>query len=248
MKVIKAHYDILNPNLNDPAAVSDIYKRIELAGRTCYKSENKITDESAAIFVRKLIESGHEAMIEHAGMTVRFVVDRGISHELVRHRIASFAQESTRYCNYSKDKFGGEIVVIEPCFFNDIPDEDKQEMQESIKNNSFYAYRELQGSHEGSDKVNKINQYFNWYSACYGAENSYFTMLDWGATPQEARAVLPTSLKTEVIMTANMREWRHFFKLRSSEKYGKPHPQMLEIASALLKECKEKMPELFFDC
>lgn len=211
MKIIQPKTEILRPTPTQEA-VEAIYKNIEIAGRTCYKSEDKITPESAKKFVRALIKHGHEAMIEHASMTVRFTIDRGVSHELVRHRIASFAQESTRYCNYSQDKFNNEITVIKP----------------------FYLQ-------EGTPAYNA------WYAACKQAEESYFIMLDVGCTPQEARAVLPSSLKTEVIVTMNMREWRHFFKLRAAGTTGEPHPQMEEVAIPLLQECQELMPELFND-
>lgn len=156
-----------------------------------------------------LISRSHEAMIEHASITVKFIVDRGVSHELVRHRIASFAQESTRFCNYSKDKFGNEITIIEPCF-------------------------------------NTWDQllYDTWKESCEWAERYYFNLLNKGASPQEARSVLPNSLKTEVVMTANLREWRHFFKLRTAQA---THPQMREVTIPLLNELKEKLPEIFED-
>lgn len=211
MKVIEAKAEILRPALTKDA-IDAIYRNIEIAGRTCYKSEDKITNDSARKFVRALVKSGHEAMIEHASMTVRFTVDRGVSHELVRHRIASFAQESSRYCNYSKDKFGSEITVIKP----------------------FYLQEETLA-------------YDTWYQACIHAENAYFTMLECGNTPEEARSVLPNSVKTEVVMTMNMREARHFFKLRAAGETGRPHPQMLEVTIPLLKQCQELMPELFDD-
>lgn len=239
MKVIKASYEILSPDINDPEAVKDIYKKIERAGRTCYKSESSITDDSAEKFVYSIVNKGHEAMIEHASMTVRFIVDRGVSHELVRHRIASFAQESTRYCNYTKDKFGKEITVIEPCFLADISEADKAMIQRCINQNIYI------GDWLDNHTDDKVHRYFNWYSGCAGAEAAYFQMLDFGATPEEARSVLPNSLKTEVVMTANMREWRHFFKLRGTTAFGKPHPQMLEVASKLYSEFRKKMPALF---
>ena len=176
-------------------------QKIEAAARTCYKSEGKIQEGSAAKLVAGLIKSGHEAMLEHASVTVKFVVDRGISHELVRHRLASFAQESTRYCNYSKDDFGSEITFI-------IPD--------------YLEY--------------KSEGWNIWKESMKQAEDAYFKMLDFGLSPQQARAVLPNSLKTEVVMTANLREWRHFFKLRALGTTGKPHPQMLEVAVPLLED------------
>ena len=161
--------------------------------------------------VRALVKSKHEAMLEHFSFSVKFIVDRGVSHELVRHRVASFAQESTRYCNYGHE---GEITVIEPCFWSWSKD--------GIK-------------------------YNEWLSACEMAESYYLSLLEMGATPQEARAVLPNSLKTEVVMTANLREWRHFFSLRACGSTGKPHPQMLEVAVPLLKEVKSLIPVVFDD-
>lgn len=210
MKVVKAKAEIIRPALTQDA-IDSIYRNIEIAGRTCYKSEDKITNDSARKFVRALVKSGHEAMIEHASMTVRFTVDRGVSHELVRHRLASWAQESQRYCSYDKDKFGNEITFIEPFFFKD-----------SILMK-------------------------DWELAMKQAEAVYMRMLKAGSTPQEARTVLPNSTKTEVVMTANMREWRHFFKLRAAGETGTPHPQMLEVTVPLLKQCRELMPELFDD-
>lgn len=187
-------------------------QKIEAAARTCYKSEGKIQEGSAAKMVASLIKSGHEAMLEHASVTVKFVVDRGISHELVRHRLASFAQESTRYCNYSKDDFGSEITFIIPEY--------------------------LEYKSEGWNI---------WKESMKQAEDAYFKMLDFGLSPQQARAVLPNSLKTEVVMTANLREWRHFFKLRALGTTGKPHPQMLEVAVPLLEDMKNLIPVVFDD-
>jgi thymidylate synthase (FAD) len=189
-----------------------VLQKIEAVARTCYKSEGKIQEGSAAKLVAGLIKSGHEAMLEHASVTVKFVVDRGISHELVRHRLASFAQESTRYCNYSKDDFGSEITFIIPNY--------------------------LEYKSEGWNI---------WKESMKQAEDAYFKMLDFGLSPQQARAVLPNSLKTEVVMTANLREWRHFFKLRALGTTGKPHPQMLEVAVPLLEDMKNLIPVVFDD-
>ena len=229
MKIIQAKAEILDKG--DP---KEIIHRINMAGRTCYKSEAK-NEEAEKQFVQNLIARGHEAMLEHAGMTVRFTVDRGVSHELVRHRLASFAQESTRYCNYSQEKFGEEITVIEPCFFKDIPENAKEDIRESL----FVGYSD--------EKAAKKWQYAEWLRVCRAAEIGYFRLLKAGATPEEDRSVLPNSLKTEVIMTANLREWRHFFRLRAAGETGKPHPQMLEVAVPLLKECREWLPEVFGD-
>lgn len=235
MKIIKAGYEILDL----PADAREIYRKIERAGRTCYKSEDKITDESAEKFVRAMVKNHHEAMLEHASMTVVFTVDRGISHELVRHRVASFAQESTRYCNYSGDKFGNEITVIMPCFFDDIPIARKQ----GIVDYCDGILKDL----PGEDMTNHERAFVDWYWACGQCENAYFRMLVNGCTPQEARDILPTSVKTEVVVTANMREWRHMLKLRAAGTTGAPHPQMAEVMRPLLAEMKEKLPALFFD-
>ena len=189
-----------------------ILKKIEEVARTCYKSEERTTDGSDAKMVAALIKSGHESMLEHASVTVRFVVDRGISHELVRHRLASFAQESTRYCNYSNDKFGDEITFIIPEYLD-----------------------------YGSPAWNI------WKGSMKQAEDAYFKLLGHGLSPQEARAVLPNSLKTEVVMTANLREWRHFFKLRALGTTGKPHPQMLDVTIPLLEDFKQLIPVVFDD-
>lgn len=189
-----------------------VLQKLELIGRTCYKSEDKITEDSAAKFVAGLIKRGHEAMLEHVSITVKFVTDRGISHEIVRHRLASYAQESTRYCNYSQDKFGHELTFI-------IPD--------------FLEY--------GSEGF-KI-----WKDEMKQVEKTYFAMLEAGHTPQEARSVLPNSLKTELVMTANLREWRAFFKLRAANSTGAAHSQMLEITRPLLDDLKAMIPVVFDD-
>lgn len=203
MKIIDPGFEILTP-LDGEA----ILKHIELCGRVCYKSEDKITPESCRKFIAGIIKRGHEAVLEHFSVTVRFIVDRGVSHEIVRHRLASYCQESTRYCNYSKGDFGGEITVIKPNFF------------------------------EPGSAV-----WDSWEDACKMAETAYFDLLEFGCTPQQARSVLPNSLKTEVVMTADLREWRHFFKLRCSPA---AHPQMREVAIPLLMEMQSKIP-VFFD-
>lgn len=204
MRIIKPSIEILTP-ING----IEVLKHIERIGRVCYKSEDKITNESAPRFVKMLIERGHEAMIEHFSISVLFVCDRGVTHEIVRHRIASFAQESTRYCNYGKDKFDNEITVIQPMFFA-----------------------------EDSD------QYFHWKKLCEHSESAYMALLTQGASPQEARSILPNSLKTEIVMTANLREWRHFLKLRTA---STAHPQMREVAIPLLNKFKEQIPVVFED-
>ena len=209
MKIIKAGYEILT-EISD-GGIAEL-QHIEKIGRVCYKSEDKITKdgEPAKKFVKMIIDRGHEAMIEHSSMSIKFIVDRGVSHELVRHRIASFAQESTRYCNYSKDKFDNGITFIKPFFFK-----------------------------EGT------TEYEEWEDAMDNAEQSYlFLINECGATPQEARSVLPNSTKTEISITANYREWRNFFKLRTTKA---AHPQMREVTIPLLAELKEKLPIIFDD-
>lgn len=211
MNVIEPSFEILT-KISD-GGIEEL-KHIEKIGRVCYKSEERITEDgqSAKKFISDLISKGHEAMIEHGSISVKFICDRGVSHELVRHRIASFAQESTRYCNYSKDKFGNELTFIVPWFFN--------------------------------RDCNDNERFSVWYEAMAHAEDAYLNLIDLGATPQEARSVLPNSLKTEITVTANYREWRTIFKLRTAMA---AHPQMREIMRPLLDELKTKLPIIFDD-
>ena len=220
MNKITPYYEILTPISDDGI---DELKHIERIGRVCYKSENKITDdgESAKKFVAMLIRNGHEAMIEHSSLSVKLAVDRGVSHEIVRHRIASFAQESTRYCNYTNNKF------CKQCTFIDITDGIK--MDKGMKNIDSYTMALI---------------ILEWHNAMKDAERHYMTMIELGATPQIARSVLPNSIKTEIVITANYREWRNFFKLRTE---SVAHPQMREITIPLLEELKEKIPIIFDD-
>lgn len=214
MRTIEAHVEFVNPP--EYAVVLDT---IEKVGRTCYKSEHLITEDSAEGFVHRLIQRGHEAMIEHASVTLRFFNDRGISHEEVRHRIASFAQESTRYCNYSKDKFDGEVTYID--------------LTQGMELDS--TVREL-------DYSTKLAIYHEWMKACLDAEDHYMKMLSLGATPQIARSVLNNSTKTEICITMNFREWRHFIRLRNDLT---AHPQMREVAQQALDMLYGKYPVFF---
>ena len=184
---------------------------IAAAGRVCYQSESKSDD---AAFVRKRIKQGHESVLEHEKISVRIICDRGVSHELVRHRIASYSQESTRYCNYSKGKFGSELTFIRPYW------DDRSIRAEMIRLRAC------------------------WQEACLNAEWSYKKMIDAGCTPEAARAVLPNCLKTEIVMTANLREWRHFFKLRCAPA---AHPDMRIVANMLLTAFKDVVPVVFDD-
>ena len=220
MNKIKASYEILTPI--SEGGIKEL-QHIEKIGRVCYKSEDYITEdgESARKFVAMLIRNGHEAMIEHSFLSVKFTVDRGVSHELVRHRIASFAQESTRYCNYAKDKFGAECAFIdlEPGIMLD------NKMKKMSGEEIALVMAE-------------------WTSAMEDAERHYMRLLELGATPQIARAVLPNSTKTEITVSANYREWRNFFKLRVP---ADVHPQMREVTIPLLRELKGMIPVIFDD-
>lgn len=197
MKIINASYKI-----ETPIDGAEILKRIEKAGRTCYKSEDRITEESAENFVRMLIERWHESVLEHENITVRFICDRGVSHEIVRHRIASYSQESQRYVRYN-----GDIEFINP-------------------------------------RMPNAKAYEAWQELCERAEETYRELLSYGVQPQQARSVLPNSTKTEIVMTANLREWRHFLKLRTAKA---AHPQMRELTVPLLKELQEWIPVVFDD-
>lgn len=220
MNIMKPGFEILTP-ISD-GGIREL-KHIERIGRTCYKSNDRISEngESAKKFVKGLIKRGHEAMIEHGSISVLFTVDRGVTHEQVRHRIASFAQESTRYVNYSLDKFGNEINVID--ISGGIALDNKMKNMDA-------------------DTIQLIID--EWYMAMQDAERHYMKMIELGATPQIARGVLPTSTKAEIVITANYREWRTFFKLRTP---NDAHPQMREITIPLLKEFKRVLPVLFDD-
>lgn len=208
MLAIKPYFEILS-DVNGEEAL----RIIEKAGRTCYKSEDRISEDSAVDFVRRIIKNGHEAVVEHYSVTVRIVCDRGVTHEIVRHRLASYSQESTRYCNYSKDKFSNQITYIEPCFWDKNSDEGRK-------------------------------NYEIWKEVMEFTERKYMELIQNGATPQEARSILPNSLKTEIVMTMNLREWRNFFKLRTT---AASHPQMREITIPLLKKFQELIPVIFDD-
>ena len=210
MKIIEPSVEVLD-NLDGQA----ILKKIEKIGRVCYKSENNITDDSAERFIKNIMKNGHESVLEHVSISVRVICDRGVSHEIVRHRIASYSQESTRYCNYSKDKFGNELTFIRPC---------------------YWGTENRDGSINGKLLI--------WEDTMQGIENNYIALLENGATPEQARSILPNSLKTEIVMTMNLREWRHFFKLRCAKA---AHPQTREVANMILEVFKSKIPVVFDD-
>lgn len=276
MKLIKPSFEIWN----QPAGLEGVYEQIERVGRVCYKSEDKITEDSAKPFVERMIKSGHGTMLEHGTVyllvpfethiskyktnkyskvrdiakhlmddksavttnlrvlvengwlddlqyiceptefhakriTVHFVCDRGVSHEFVRHRVMSFAQESTRYCNYSKDKFGNEITFIKPCFLDD-------------------SKLALYGPYHTVIRDKSPESIF--IASLNNAEKDYIDLIDLGWKPQEARAVLPNSLKTELVVTGFTSDWKHFFGLRAIGTTGAPHPQAKELAEPLMEE------------
>jgi len=211
MKIVDAGYTILT-DISD-GGLKEL-QHIERIGRICYKSEDKILEDgsSAQKFVRGLIKRGHEAMLEHSTLSVLFTVDRGVTHELVRHRLMSFAQESTRYCNYANGKFGGEVTFVRPPFFN-------------------------------ADSV----EFARWETTCTWAEKVYMELLERGASPQEARTILPNSTKADIVLTGNYREWRHFLWLRAADLTGPAHPQMHEVTQPLLTELHNRIPVVFDD-
>ena len=207
----KRLYNIINDNVNNIFDIDvdafdfvtfDMYDEDDFYAKVV-TDMNQLTDE--------------ERMV-HETFSVLFTVDRGVTHELVRMRDCSFAQESTRYCNYANGKFGNEITVILPCFFD----------TGMGTNSNSLVYKE-------------------WESACKNAEASYFKLLEYGAKPQEARDILPTSVKADIVMTTNLAEWKHIFNLRACDSTGPAHPQMKEIMIPLFKEMREKYPFAFGD-
>lgn len=222
MKLIKPYTEILTPINGE-----EVLQTLEKVARTCYKSEDKITEGSAEKMIKMLIERGHEAMIEFFDVTVKFVCDRGVSHELVRHRIASFAQESTRYVNYSKGQFEGHLTFIIPNWITKLKE------------------REYTALMFTTDRVSEENNPDNfWYNHMLWSEKTYLKLIKEGWQPQQARSVLPNSLKTEINIKMNLREWRHFFKLRCNKA---AHPQMRELTIPLLENLKKQIPIIFDD-
>jgi thymidylate synthase (FAD) len=211
MKLIKPSYQILTKIDNNT-----ILQDLEKIGRICYKSEDKITNESAPKFCKMILGRNHESVIEHISLSVKFIIDRGVSHELVRHRLCSFSQESTRYCNYK----GGVTFIIPPWV--------KISEGEYLQTPNEYLY--------DADYI--------WMTQCLDAEKKYQQLLHFGWNPQQARSILPNSLKTEIITTANIRQWRHILKLRTNKS---AHPQMLEIMKPLLEDLQKQIPIIFED-
>ena len=208
----------VNPSIEilSDSSYETILKKIERIGRVCYKSEDKIKDDSAEGFIRGIIKRGHESVIEHESISVKVTCDRGVTHEIVRHRIASYSQESTRYCNYTSDKFSNQISCIDIAT----------------------------GFHYDMDNEADRKKWKIWNAAMEAAEKYYFELIEAGAKPEEARSVLPNSLKTEIVMTMNMREWRHFIRLRGSRA---AHPQIAEITAQIREEFIKRYPVFFED-
>ena len=323
MRLIKPSFQIIEQS----SGIEGVYKQIELVGRTCYKSEDKITEDSAKPFIDRMIKSQHYAMLEHGTVylkipynlihrfthiglcdkyirnpytrcnvgyeitekalnfrsefgsqvteflavttnlrvliengwekdlqylceptdyherriTVKFICDRGVSHEFVRHRVFSFAQESTRYCNYSKDKFGNELTFIIPCWCDDIPDnlqlKDNIEVDRFVWGTDNLANAAIENKIV-KRKVSKFTQRFLY--EMIGGEDTYIGLIAAGYKPQEARALLPNALKTELVMTGFASDWEHFFSLRALGTTGAPHPQAKELAEPLMKEFERR--------
>ena len=306
MKLVKPSFEILEqkpreiiipadmeigPRMAREELINSVYRQIEIAGRTCYKSEDKITPDSAKKFVERMVKSGHGAMLEHGTVylfltmssrqqyfkycsnpysvanstgeaekgtwngfvttnyrvlvengwledleyicnpgkehekriTVRFVCDRGVSHEFVRHRVFSFAQESTRYCNYAKDKFGNELTFIIPRWL-------------SLSNGS-YTYDYPNGFTKDGSKWDSKLELNTFLLSLVRSEAAYLELISQGWVAQQARAVLPNSLKTELIMTGTLTQWDGFFKLRDAES---AHPQARELAEPLHAEFRKR--------
>jgi len=244
MKIILPSFEILTP-ISDGGVLE--MQRIERAARTCYKSEDKITEdgESARKMVKMLLDKGHEAMLEHSDLSVKFVTDRGVSHELVRHRLCSFAQESTRWCDYSNDeKFEGGLTFILPYEFN------RWFMENDEFRDAFSAFMQeaetdaIAAHYRNFFKKKIPYEFTSWFHAMNNADGYYSFMREIGCTPQLARSVLPNSLKTEIVVTTNYREWRNILKLRTAKD---AHPDMRSLMNELLKELVKRIPIVFDD-
>jgi thymidylate synthase (FAD) len=219
MRIIEPGFELLFTE-----QLNDITKRLERIARTCYKSEDRISEGSDLKLIQTLLSRKHFPMFDHVSISVRVICDRGVTHEIVRHRIAAYAQESTRFCNYSKARFGNHLTFIKPCFFPDIP------------------CGEFDGPKDFEERLSPAE--VNWLAAISESEHRYINLLNLGCKPEEARSVLPNSLKTEIVMTLDLTAWHHFFELRTGKA---AHPQMREIAIPMLEEFKANVPLVFDD-
>lgn len=231
----------------------EILKKIERAGRTCYKSEDLITNDSCMKFAEMILTRNHLSVIEHVSITVKFITGRGMTHELVRHRLASYSQESTRYCNYGKNKFGGEVTVIDQrnlIASTMLPKEHEKDGvklvqvvdefgEMSIKNfNDILEHASI--GCEACEKV--LHACSEWTESVEFSETKYLSMLKDGTRPEIARGVLPTDLKTEIVTTMNLREWRYVLGLRTA---AVAHPNIRRLMKILHAQFKQKIPVLF---
>lgn len=229
MRLIKPKVEILS-RIDGVQVIADI----TTVARTCYKSEDVRTKEKDKALVKRLIESKHEAMLEFVDVTVKFTTSIGITREIIRHRLSSFANESTRYCNYNKDKFNSEITFIIPSYL-DIP-----EGNYTYWDGDWVDMNKMKIQLPADDK----NTVSNWLFALNHAETTYQILSNKGWKAEQAREVLPMSTKSELCMKANLREWRHFFSLRCSTA---AHPDIRVLALDLLKQMHEKIPVIFDD-
>lgn len=208
-----------------------ILNTIETAYRICYRSESTGNRND---FIKSKISAGHESPLEHANISVIVTTNRGVTHEIVRHRIASYCQESTRYCNYSNDKFDGQITFIRPEWCS----------EDVLGAWNFKKYEALLESISISD----LDKYeISWIRDCLTTESNYLQFVKSGYSPQQARDVLNNSVATKIMITMNIREWRHFFKLRALGTTGKPHPEMQQFTIPMLLEFKRRIPVVFDD-
>ena len=218
IKIIEPSVEILTPQ----EMFGNMLDRLEVAGRTCYQSEAK---GNARDFVAKIIRSGHHSVLEHETISVRLICDRGVSHELVRHRLAAFNQESTRYCNYA----GKAMEFIRPLWCG-------TQLCGKWESVNEFLYTTKRYTAEAVDLV--------WLTSLFAAANFYNQLIDYAWSPQQARAVLPNSLKTEIVMTANLREWRHVLALRTGRG---AHPQIRQLMAMVLDEFKRQIEVVFDD-
>ena len=237
--------NIIKPRVELEFITPDAYKVIERAGRTCYKSEDKITDDSAEKFCKMIQTRNHMSVLEHASATFRLTTDRGVTHEVVRHRIAAYSQESTRYCCYSPNKKG--MTFIEPEWVSNSKLHNKLVFAGCCPAITKYTIDTLQNFSKediinDNDLDNLSKQLYLWLKSCLDDEWYYNKLIELGQTPQQARAVLPNCLKTELVMTANFREWLHFLDLRASTA---AHPDMRIIANQIGNILNEQYPVIF---
>lgn len=208
MKFIEPSVEILSSTGQD--TIIDQLKIIELAGRNCYKSEDKITEDSYNKMIAMLRMRKHESVLEHGNVTVRMIGSRAFTHQLIRHRLAAYSQESQRYVNYSKDKHGNSISFIKPIGYEDWSDNLKE----------------------------------SFVTGLLDAESCYLEMVSDGMKAEDARGVLPNQTKTEIVVTMNLRAWRHFFSMRC-DKHAQS--EIRHIAKLLLAQMFETMPVIFQD-